>query len=335
MAVDIHAHFFPATILEDIARQETRLGVSYSPGDRVLTFPARKARPLFDALTDLNARRRWNAERGIASQVLSPWMDVAGDELRGSQAAAWTRIYNDGVAAEIEGDRAFTGFATLPMDDGRAAADELNRCVRDLGFAGAAIPTQAAGRNLDEARLDPLFEAAQDLDVPLFLHPFRVLGAARLGRDFMTNICGNPFETTVAAMSLFFGGVIDRFPRLRILLSHGGGTLPLLAGRAAHGSRNNPMVRRRFEAPDEMLKAFFYDTLLHDVHALGFAVARVGAHRCALGTDVPFPMSVDQPLAHLEKALATADLDRDFHQIAELTPTAILRRGHVNARETK
>lgn len=333
MAIDIHAHFFPASVLKEIDRGESKLGVSYSESDRVLTFGSRRARPLFDALVDLEARRKWNAERQISLQVLSPWMDVAGDELTDGDAVAWAALYNDGVASEIDGAEGFVAFAALPVHDGDAAAAELTRSVDELGFAGGALPTQVQGRNLDEGGLEPLFEAAQGLDVPLFLHPFRVLGADRLQRDFMNNVCGNPFETTVAAMSLFFGGVFERFPQLRVLLSHGGGTLPLIAGRAAHASRHNGNVRRRVDAPDEILEHFYYDTLLHDVAALAFVIARVGAERVALGTDVPFPMAVDEPVDHLRTALDRAGLSAMLDRVAGGSAGEILPSDLVPVRD--
>jgi aminocarboxymuconate-semialdehyde decarboxylase len=141
---------------------------------------------------------------------------------------------------------------------------------------------------LPDAGLEELFAAAESLNAPLFLHPFRVLGADRLSSDFMTNTCGNPFEITVAALSLFFDGTFDRHPRLRLLLSHCCGALPLAAGRTARGSQVNPRVRRRAELPSEILDLFYYDTVVHDVHALalrdraGGAGAMRAGLRCAL-----------------------------------------------------
>lgn len=327
MSIDVHAHFFPSSILSQVEGREKALGVSCDPSTGVLTFPSGPSRPLFPGLTDLDSRRAWKAEKGIARQVVSPWMDVAGDDLEGTQAAAWAALYNDGTAAELSGDRTFMAFATLPAGDGGAAARELDRCVRNLGFVGGALPTQVGGANLSEAGLDPLFEAAESLGVPLFLHPFRVLGADRLARDFMTNICGNPFETTVAAMDLFFSGTLERYPRLRILLSHCGGTLPLIAGRAAQGSRSNPAARRKMAAPEEILAAFYYDTVLHDLDALAFSIRRVGPQRCALGSDAPFPMALDEPVDHVAAALGRAGLGDRLDQVVSTTAAAFLPDG--------
>lgn len=320
--IDVHAHVFPGSILGSL-RTSAPAGMDYDPDSRVLTFPSGPSRPLFDELLDMEARRAWNAERGIEVQVVSPWMDVAGDDLEGESASQWARLCNDGVADELGSDPHFRSFAVLPVRDPVASAEELRRCVMELSFVGAALPTQIAGQNLSERGLDPLFEAAVDLDVPLFLHPFRVLGAERLGRDFMNNICGNPFETTVAAMSLFFAGVPERYPGLKILLSHCGGALPFIAGRAAHASRNSPQVGRRMEAPEEMLGAFFYDTIVHDPDALAFALQKIGPARCALGSDVPFPMWVDRPVEHVLEALELAGLGNEAEAVLRTTPEAL------------
>jgi aminocarboxymuconate-semialdehyde decarboxylase len=332
VAVDVHAHYFPSSILSEV-RQATKLGVSYSAGDRVLTFPSGPARPLFPALSDLEARVEWNRAQGIQLQVVSPWLDIAGDDLKGAQAVAWSGLLNDGVAAEIDDHGGFVAFAALPVDDGGSAAAELQRCVNDLGFVGGALPTQVDGKNLPDAGLEELFAAAEILNAPLFLHPFRVLGADRLISDFMTNTCGNPFETTVAALSLFFDGTFDRHPRLRVLLSHCGGALPLIAGRAARGSQVNPRVRRRAESPSEILDLFYYDTVVHDVQALAFAIARVGPERCALGSDVPFPMVVDDPVQHVRAALRTAGLEDAGARLERNTAAELVGQSLVPVRE--
>lgn len=330
--IDVHSHLFPASILEQVQDQEPLLGVSYDSESRVLGFPSGPARPVFEALTNVDGREAWNLERGITHQVLSPWMDVAGDDLKGDQATAWASLLNDGVASDIAGRPMFLAFATLPVSDGEAAARELRRCADELGFVGGALPTQVGGLNLSEAGLEPLFEAAEAMELPLFLHPFRVLGAPRLQKDFMTNICGNPFETTVASLDLFFSGVFDRYPRLKILLSHCGGTLPMVAGRASHGSRNNPTVRKKAESADEILQSFYYDTLLHDAKALAFGISRVGPSRVALGTDVPFPMSVEDPAGHLRAALQPGD-EISFKRITEGTARELLGDGLAPASE--
>jgi aminocarboxymuconate-semialdehyde decarboxylase len=331
--IDVHAHYVAPSLLERAARADGLAGVSYDPGSRRVHFPTGASRPVPPPLIDLDGRRGWNAERGLTLQVLSPWMDLIGDELTGSAGPEWSRAMNDALAQDIAGDDSFTAFAALPSD-GAAAAGELARCIEEHGFAGGALPTQIGDRDLDEAGLDALFEAAEALGVPLFLHPFRVMGGGRMQRHFLDNVCGNPFETTMAAVTLFFSGLFDRHPDLRVLLSHCGGALPLTAGRVSHAAANGaPGVPVKMQSPDEILERYFYDTLLHDPAALAYSIARVGADRVALGTDVPFPMRTDRPGDHLREALAIAQLPPgSFDQVTRETPMKVLGHAHACTR---
>lgn len=318
--IDVHAHYLPPSALSSAARG--RSPVTFDPARRVLEFPSGPSRPVPTALTDLDSRTRWIEERDIDVQVLSPWMDVAGDDLDVAGAEKWCRTLNDGCAEDIKGNPRFKALAALPVMDGEAASTELARSVRRLGFSGGAIPTQVGGDDLDAAGLDPLWEAAEVLEAVLFVHPFRVMGGDRMKPHFLHNVCGNPFETTLAALRLYFAGVFTRWPRLKILLAHGGGALPYLAGRAAHASRHGPGFHRSVDHPDTILNCFYYDTLLHDPRSLAFMMTSIGPERIAAGTDAPFPMSLDRPVNHIEQACRLAGLDRAacrkvFHGTAE------------------
>jgi aminocarboxymuconate-semialdehyde decarboxylase len=326
--IDVHAHYFSPGVVDELSGHPRALAVSYDADGGRLLFPSGPSRPLPAALADLTQRRKWNGARHIELQVLSPWMDVAGDDLPPRDAVAWVRLLNDAAARDLEGVDDFCAFAALPVSAGDAAAEELRRAVTELGYVGAAIPTQVGGANLTEANLEALFEAAGSLDVPLFLHPFRVLGAGRMQQNFMTNVCGNPFETTLAAMALFFAGVFDRNPSLRVLLAHGGGALPFIAGRAAHAAQSVSLVTRRMDAPEELLDPYFYDTVVHDVRALAFVVDLIGPARLALGSDVPFPMCIDDPAAHVRKATSHV-AGGAFDAVTRETPARLLGKSHA------
>ena len=308
--IDFHAHYLSPSVLEWTAAGELPVGLA---GDgRVLRFPSGPSRPVPPPLCDLAERLRWMDERSIEGQILSPWMDITGDDLDPEGAARWCRAMNDGTAADIAGHGGrFGALAALPVVDGRAAAAELRRCVGEMGFVGGAIPTQVAGVDLDEAGLEPLWEAASELGAVLFMHPFRVLGGSRMGAHFLNNVCGNPFETTLAALRLYFDGTFDRWPEARILLSHGGGVLPTLAGRAAHASRHAPGVERIVDRPDSILECFYYDTILHDHRALALLLRAVDPSRIVSGTDYPFPMILDRPTEHAHQAAEQARRTED------------------------
>ena len=323
--IDLHAHYVSPSVMAAASRG--LLPASWDAKRRVLDFPAGPSDPVLPALSDLDGRIRWNAERGIELQVLAPWMDITGDDLDPGRARTWCRALNDGIARDIEGDRRFSALAALPLASGEFAAEELRRCVERFGFCGGAIPSQVNGVDLDEAGLEPLWEAAEALGVLLFMHPYRVMGGRRMGRDHLVNVCGFPFDTTLAALRLYFSDVLTTWPGLKILLAHGGGTLPYLAGRAAHASQHVPTVGKRVEHPDEILRMFYYDTMLHDRRALVSLIRTVGTRRVVGGTDAPFPMWVDDPVEHIEGACEEAGVGRDaLRRILTGTAAALLTR---------
>lgn len=305
--IDIHAHYLSPRLLAPNASGSSR--VSFDRNREALVFPSGPSRPIRSELTDLDLRRRWMTARAIELQLVSPWMDVGGDDLETTAATAWCRTYNDMTADDLSGASEFRAMALLPVVSGAAAAGELARSVGELGFVGGAVPTQVAGTDLDVAGLDPLFEAAQDLDVPLFVHPFRVMARERMSEHFLFNVCGNPFETTLAAMRLFWSGTFERWPRLKLILAHAGGVLPVLAARAWHASNHVPGFDKPIADPGVILGSFYYDTLLHDASALSQAIGSVGRSRVMGGTDAPFPMLLDDPVAHIRRACDLAGLD--------------------------
>lgn len=302
--IDIHAHYLSPRLLELASKRESP--VEYVAASRTLAFPTGSSRSIPAPLCDLEARSLWNLERDIDLQVVSPWMDATGEDLDPLVATDWCRMYNDSVAEDLKDSPRFAALAALPVSSGEAAATELERSMTQLEFVGGALPTQVRGIDLDVAGLDPLFSTAEGLDAPLFVHPFRVMAPDRMNDYFLSNICGNPFETTLAAMRLFFAGVFESWPRLKLILAHTGGALTILAGRAWHASNNASGIGKSLRTPGELLERFYYDSLLHDHGALAHAIGSVGPNRVMAGTDFPFPMLIDDPVAHVQTACARA-----------------------------
>ena len=150
------------------------------------------------------------------------------------------------------------------MQEPEAAAAELERCIKELGFRGLEILTNVQGENLHSARFAPLYRKMQELDVAAFVHPQNVLGQDRLGQFFMNNIIGNPSDTAVAAGCLIFGGVLEEMPDLRFVLAHGGGTCPLLRGRWEHAWRQHLILETQIpRPPSEYFSKLYFDTLTH------------------------------------------------------------------------
>jgi aminocarboxymuconate-semialdehyde decarboxylase len=227
-------------------------------------------------------------------------------------AAALARIQNEQIAKLVSQhpDR-FLGLATLPMQAPQQAADELRHAVRALGHAGAMIGSNVVGKNLDDPALEPVWAAAAEVDAFMLIHPVKVAGADRLRGYYLTNLIGNPLDTTIAAACLAFAGVLERYPNLKICLSHGGGFTPYQAGRFAHGWHVREEPKKSLAvSPEASLRRFYYDTILHAKPQLEFLVDWAGSSHVLLGSDYPFDMGSTECVRQV-RALGVAAADRD------------------------
>lgn len=304
--IDVHAHYVPPEFFAAVEREPARYGVGLDRGAdgriRVLFPGAPYTRPLAPALLDLGQRARDLDAAGVRHQVLATWMDVVGYALPPELGARWSRRFNECLAEAVKGSAGrFSGLATLPVQSPEAAADELAYAVQQLGLRGAQIGTNVLGKNLAEAGLDPLWRAASALKVPIVLHPWHVVGEERMHRHGMVRVVGYPADTTLAAGSLVFGGVADRFPELDIVLVHGGGFYPYQAGRFERQYVLEPAPKPQRSAIDR-LRWFHYDTITHMPAALRYLVELVGSERVVLGTDAPFDIGDAAPVESVRKA---------------------------------
>ncbi len=191
----------------------------------------------------------------------------------------------------------FLGLATLPMQSADAAARELERAVTVLGLRGAEICTHINGMDLDHPSLDVVYAAAERLGAPLFLHPQNWGDMRRLHDYDLWNLVGFPTETSLAASHLIFGGVFERFPRLQVILAHGGGYFPYQVGRLDHGFAARRAARQRLSRrPSEFLGNLYCDSLTHNALSLRFLLDRLGDDHVVIGTDYPFNMGDETPV---------------------------------------
>lgn len=316
LLVDSHAHLVPPALIDALSHAGRRLGVWIETDEHgcqraVFADSFRTYYPFFPNLVDLPTRLRELNARGIGIQILAPWMDLVGYGLEAWQGQELSRLANETLAELVrQYPSRLRGVATVPLQEAHRAADELGYAVRQLGFRAVQIGTNVNGRNLDDAALDPFWTACQELDAFVFIHPHRVAAADRLTEYFTSNLLGNPFETTLAAASLLFGGVFERFPTLKVCLAHAGGFLPYQLGRLDHGYAVKPEARRRApRPPSAYLDHFYFDTLSHFEPALTYLLDLVGPERLLFGTDMPFPMAdprMRERLEHLP-ALPPAD----------------------------
>jgi len=204
----------------------------------------------------------------------------------------WSIFLNDHIADVQQKHRnRFIGLGTLPMQDIPLAIKELERCKNVLGLAGVEIGTHIQEKNLDHPSLFPFYEACEDLGMAIFVHPWDMMGAERMPSYFLPWLVGMPAEESLAICSMIFGGVFDKFPKLRVMFAHGGGAFPFTVGRVSHGYHCRPDLCNvnKVKDPREYLGKFWVDGITHDEDALRYIIELFGAEKIAYGTDYPFP----------------------------------------------
>jgi aminocarboxymuconate-semialdehyde decarboxylase len=213
-------------------------------------------------------------------------------------ALAAARLVNDGVADMVaEKPSRLRGMATVPMQHPDAAVAELERVVKEYGFKAVEIGTSIEGAQLAEARFRPVLRRAAELGAFVFAHPYYVGAKGGLEDYYLTNLLGNPFDTTVMLAHLMFSGALDELPELKIVLAHGGGFLPYQIGRLVHGHKVRSETKAKTtSSPKDLLKRIYFDSLVFDPQALRYLIDLVGADHICIGTDSPFDMADQTPL---------------------------------------
>lgn len=251
----------------------------------------------FPRLTRLEQRLADMDAMGVDIQVLSPsptqyyyWADR-------DLAEQLVRVQNEHVAEVCaqHPDR-LVGLGTLALQHAEAAAEQLEYAMRRLGLKGVEISTSVNSQELDAAQLAPFWRKAEELGALVFIHPFGTTLGERVSTNYLSNIIGQPLETTLALSHLIFGGVLDRHPGLRIVAAHGGGYLPSYCGRSNHGHAVRPEAQAGAKLlPVEYLRKMWFDTLVYEPEALRHLINVVGASQLLVGTDYPFDMGHYDP----------------------------------------
>jgi len=300
--IDFHSHVIPETIIAamraDPERYATR--IEADAGKRYLVRGKLRLE-LLPEFSVAEAKLEAMDRKGIEISVISPGPQVFFYNLKEEEGIAAARLVNDGIAAMAAKKPArLRGMATLPMQHPEAAVAEMERVAREHGFKGIELATAAPGGELADAKYRPVLRRAQELKMTIFAHPNTIGAGGRLDCYYLTNLIGNPLETTIMVANLMFSGALDELPRLKMLLAHGGGFAPYQVGRFVHGHKVRPETRAHTaSSAKELLKRFYFDTITHEPQALRYLIELVGAARIVVGTDSPFDMGDENPRATL------------------------------------
>ena len=305
-SIDIHAHIIPGSLWKAADSKTEWFGFRHEPGAGLGTFvgggmrtgfSSPKARyTLEERLKDMDAQK-------VDVQVLSTHMPFVGYHLEPAQGLALARDVNDEIAATVrQQPKRFAGLATLPVQDVKAAIDELERSVTQLGLKGATLDTNVNGEQWDEPKFLPLFKAAEDMEAMLFFHPQPQNNflMQRIKRHGLFNSLGVILDDAIVAAILICGGVLEACPNIRICIAHGGGPACYAMGRLDRAWHGRPETRSTPKPPSAYQRRLYYDTVTGSEEALRFLLDQVGADRVVLGSDWPFVPWHPSPVAWVQ-----------------------------------
>ncbi len=311
--IDMHNHFIAPEIIDFLAREGKHFAtrIVERDGRRFLLIQEKAMRPIDGPISNARERIADMEREGVAAQAVSCVPFLMYPDVEAALGLAIAQVNNDMMAALGAGDPGhFVPLASVPMQDPRAAAKELERAAK-LGLRGVEIPPKVVERQLDEPDFEVFWEAAEALRMVVCIHPFEAAPAGALARYFLGNLVGNLYDTGLAAALLIYGGVLERHPNLRLVLYHAGGALPALVGRLDMGYRLVPECRSAIpRPPSSYANQFYFDIIAHSRTMLSYLVQTYGADRFVVGSDYPLPAGLAHPVDEV-KALGLAPDDEN------------------------
>jgi aminocarboxymuconate-semialdehyde decarboxylase len=308
--IDFHNHFYPQAYLDALRSGSSRVRVTVDgQGNPVLHYPG-DYNIAVRGHRDIAYRENVLRELGVDRQVLS--LTTPGTHVEEpATAVRLARLVNDGFAAIVRNSRRFTAVATLPLSDPNASAKELERACRQLGFCGAMVFSNINGVALSDDRFLPVWEVANDLGAVIHIHPTSPVGVEAMNDYWLMPLVGFLLDTTLAAASLVFAGVVKRFPNIKWVLGHLGGAIPYLVERLDRGFYAFQECRTHIDRPpSEYLREFYYDSVNFDVGALQLAIDFAGADHILAGSDYPHQIGSLPKMFESIAALDISEADR-------------------------
>jgi aminocarboxymuconate-semialdehyde decarboxylase len=302
-SIDIHAHLTPQAFWK-----ATENGGDWHTLRRERDARGGEIAVVGGQRQPLPPRARWTPEErladmdslGVDVHVVSPYVGFYNYQLDARVATATARATNDEIAEMVRARPArFAGLGTLPMQDVKTAVGELERCLTQLGLKGVEINDHVNGRTLEEPEYRPFWKAAEQMGAVVFFHQGgETLVTPRSARYHLPNSIGNLVDRAVTFATLVHGGVMDAHPDLKVVLGHGGGYTCYGIGRLDHGWKVRAEARVHIaQPPSAYLRRFYYDCIVYTEEALRFLIDSVGVDRVVFGTDWPYDMALDWPVA--------------------------------------
>ncbi len=300
MIVDIHAHVIVPEITRESGGDEPwRPSVRWEDGAQVVELGGRAIRSAVREFVRIDRVLEQEAGSGVEHVVLSPWVNLLPYGLDPAEALEVCRLQNDALSAAAAAHPGrVSALAAVPLQEPELAAGELEKAMGTPGVVGAEVAASVRGAYLGDDRFLPFWEAAEATGALVLVHPTtKGFDLPVFGESYLWNTVANPLETAVTGAHLVMAGVLERHPRLRIVLAHGGGALLAVRGRLRHAHRFQPQARSRLrESPDDSLRRLHYDTVTHDADLLRALVGYAGAGHVLLGSDHPFDMGTSRPV---------------------------------------
>lgn len=300
LKIDIHTHIIPKN-LPDFKKKYGYGGFisleHHKPCCARMMVDDKFFREIEDNCWDADVRISDCGNHGIDVQVLSTIPVMFSYWAKAIDALDLSKYLNDHIASiVIDYPKRFVGLGTVPLQDTALAIKELERCMH-IGLRGVQIGSHINDMNLDAPELFPFFQAAEEMNASVFVHPWDMMGKEKMSKYWLPWLVGMPAESSLAICSMIFGGVFERLPKLKVAFAHGGGSFPATIGRIEHGFNVRPdlVAINNKENPRKYLGKFYLDSLVHDPMMLDLIINLIGADKVALGTDYPFPLGELSP----------------------------------------
>lgn len=291
MHIDFHCHFYPEEYLKKLEASKGDVRIETNEkGEKIILSMGAKAGPVTEDFFDIEVRLDKIKQNRIDMQILTtPHPGI--DRFTPDESAEMSRIINDGLSRVVKKyPNNFQALAMLPLIDTRLALKELDRAIFDLGLKGLCMLTNVAGQTTDSDFLLPVYERAQALGVPIFIHPTTPVGAQVMKEWRLAIILGFEFDVMLSATRLAYSGILERYPELDFVIAHLGAGIPFLVGRIDRGY-HDPMCGVRTKKPtSEYLKDLYTDAVSFYQPALKMAYEFFGPERIVMGSDFPLPI---------------------------------------------